>query len=226
MKETYNLYCDESCHIENDHKKYLFLGSIKCPYNQTKLHTEAVRELKRKHNFYAEIKWTSVSKSKIHFYSDLVDYFFKTQLKFRTIAILKSKIDYQAHGKSYDDFYYTMYYYLLNHNIDTSYNYNVYLDIKDSLSARKVRKLMEILNTKYGVFRNVQNIRSHESILMQLTDFFMGAVSYLHNDKLHANEAKMQIIEKIRQRISDDLMQTNYLNNFNLFIIDFIKNAS
>ncbi|MBE6250150.1 MAG: DUF3800 domain-containing protein, partial [Bacteroidales bacterium] len=27
MNKTFNIYCDESCHIENDHKKYMFLGS-------------------------------------------------------------------------------------------------------------------------------------------------------------------------------------------------------
>ena len=25
MNKTFNIYCDESCHIENDHKKYMFL---------------------------------------------------------------------------------------------------------------------------------------------------------------------------------------------------------
>lgn len=24
--KTYNIYCDESCHLEHDHKKFMFLG--------------------------------------------------------------------------------------------------------------------------------------------------------------------------------------------------------
>ena len=36
MNKTFNIYCDESCHIENDHKKYMFLGSISSAYPQVK----------------------------------------------------------------------------------------------------------------------------------------------------------------------------------------------
>lgn len=220
INKTFNVYCDESCHIENDHKKFMFLGSVSAAYNQVKLHTDAINLIKKKHNFYAEIKWSSVSKSKIRFYSDLVDYFFATDLKFRTLGVEKSKINCVVFGKTYDDFYYTMYYRLLNYNINTLYSYNVYLDIKDTLSSRKVNKLKDILNTKFGVFRHVQNIRSHESIIMQLADFFMGAISYLHNDEVKGNAAKMQIIEKIKNHSKDSLLSTNYSEKLNLFFIE------
>jgi hypothetical protein len=220
MNKTFNIYCDESCHIENDHKKYMFLGSTSVAYNQVKLHTEQIKELKKKHHFYAEIKWSNVSKSKLRFYLDLVDYFFATDLKFRTVGVEKTKINNGAFNQSYDDFYYKMYYYLLNHNINSLYNYNVYLDIKDTLSAYKVNKLKEVLNTKFGVFRNVQNIRSNESIIMQVTDFMMGAVSYLHNQEEKKNIAKIQIIDKIKHHTNDQLMNTNYSNKLNLFFIE------
>lgn len=122
---------------------------------------------------------------------------------------------------TYDDFYYKMYYYLLNYKIDTLDHYNVYLDIKDSLSAVRVRRLKEILNVKYGVFRNVQNICSNESLLMQLTDFIMGAISYNMNDKLRRNQAKVAIIERIKKHLnSQNLSTTNYSDKLNLFFIN------
>ncbi|RDI11960.1 DUF3800 domain-containing protein [Flavobacterium sp. AG291] len=220
MNKTFNIYCDESCHIENDHKPYMFLGSISVAYNQVKFHTEQIKELKKKHNFYAEIKWSKVSKSKLRFYIELVDYFFNTDLQFRAVGIKKEKINNDAFNQSYDDFYYKMYYYLLNHNLNSLYNYNVYLDIKDTLSAYKVNKLKNILNTKFGVFRNVQNIRSHESLMIQVADFMMGAISYLHNDEAKLNQAKLQIIEKIRNHCNDQLMRTNYSDKMNLFFIE------
>lgn len=71
-----------------------------------------------------------------------------------------------------------MYYQLLNHKVDSEYHYNVYLDIKDTWSNTKVTKLQDILNVKYGVFQKVQCIRSEESLLLQLTDLLMGAISY------------------------------------------------
>lgn len=220
MSKTFNIYCDESCHIENDHKKYMFLGSTSVAYNQIRLHTEYIKNLKKKHHFYGEIKWSKVSNSKIRFYLDLVDYFFATDLQFRCVGVEKAKINNAAFSQTYDDFYYKMYYYLLNHNINSTYNYNVYLDIKDTLSAYKVNRLKEVLNTKFGVFRNVQNIRSHESVFMQLADFMMGAISYLHNDVEKRNIAKIQIIEKMKHSSKDALMTTNYSNKLNLFFIE------
>lgn len=220
MNKTFNIYCDESCHIENDHKQFMFLGSVSVAYNQVKFHTDQIKELKEKHNFYAEIKWSKVSKSKVRFYLALVDYFFNTDLKFRAVGVKKSKINVDAFNQTYDDFYYKMYYYLLNHNLNSLYKYNVYLDIKDTLSAYKVNKLKTILNTKFGVFRNVQNIRSHESLIIQLTDFLMGAISYIHNDEPKLNSAKNQIIDKLRNHCQSQLMNTNYSDKVNLFFIE------
>lgn len=221
MNKTFNIYCDESCHIEHDHKDYMFLGSVSCAYPQIRRHCKRIKELKKEHNFYAEIKWSKVSMSKVRFYLDLIDYFFDTDLKFRAIGIKKSQIKCDEMGSSYDDFFYKMYYLLLNYKIDTLDCYNVYLDIKDLFSAQKVRKLKEVLNTKYGVFRNVQNICSHESLLMQLADLIMGAVSYNVNDKEHKNAAKMMIIERIMKHLhTGSLDMTNHSEKLNLFFIN------
>jgi hypothetical protein len=198
----------------------MFLGSISSAYNQVRLHTDQINELKRKHHFYAEIKWSKVSQSKLHFYSELIDYFFATDLKFRAVGVEKAKIGNPASGQAYDDFYYKMYYQLLNHKIDSRYAYNVYLDIKDTLSAGKVRRLREILNIKYGVFRNVQNIRSHESIFMQYADFLVGAISYCKNNAEKKNQAKVQLTERIIKKSGCDLDRTNYSEKLNLFFIE------
>ena len=87
MDKTFNIYCDESCHIEHDHKKLMFLGYISCAYPQVKRHTKRINELKDQHKFNAEIKWTHVSMSKIRFFMDLINYLFDTDLQFRAIGI-------------------------------------------------------------------------------------------------------------------------------------------
>lgn len=219
--KTYNIYCDESCHLENDHKKFMFLGKVSSSYPQVKRHTERIKELKKKHNFYAEIKWTNVSKSKLGFYMELLDYFFDTDLRFRAVGINKDYIKNNEHGQTFDDFYYKMYYYLLNYKVDTTDHYNVYLDIKDTWSNQKVKRLGEILNTKYGVFRKVQCIRSEESILLQMTDFLMGALAYNANNMEKKNVAKTKIIEAIKKHCPNgDIMHTNFYDKFNLFFIN------
>lgn len=221
MNKTFNIYCDESCHLENDHKKFMFLGAVNSAYPQVRRHTDRINELKDRHKFNAEIKWSHVSMSKIRFYLDLLDYFFDTDLKFRAIGIDKSKIRCDDFDINFDDFYYKMYYQLLNYNVDTTNNYNVYLDIKDTLSAIKVRRLKDILNVKFGVFRNVQNIRSEESILMQLTDFLMGAISYNANMEQKQNQAKLMILDKIcRHADIQNLTNTNCSEKLNLFFLD------
>lgn len=220
MNKTFNLYCDESCHLENDNKSHMFLGSVSVAYNQLKHHTQMIKLLKQKHNFYGEIKWKSVSKSKQKFYSELIDYFFNTDMQFRTVGVKKCMFDPHL-SHSFDDFYYKMYYVLLNYRIHSLYSYNVYLDIKDTLSAYKVNRLKSILNTKYGVFRNVQNMHSHESIFIQLTDFLMGAISYEHNNILKKNQTKVHLINKIKSHCGSDLSKTfNHHHQFNLFFID------
>lgn len=109
---------------------------------------------------------------------------------------------------------------MLNYKVDTTNHYNVYLDIKDTLSAIKVRRLKEILNVKFGVFRNVQNIRSEESIFMQLADFLMGAISYNANVYQKQNKAKVMILNKISNHANlQNLAETNYSEKLNLFFI-------
>ncbi len=222
MSKTFNIYCDESCHIENDHKRYMLLGCVSSAYNQVKRHSQRIKDLKEKHHFYGEIKWSNVSNSQIKFYKDLIDYFFDTDLRFRAVVVDKTKLKNDEFDQDYDDFYYKMYYYLLNHKKNSLYNYNVYLDIKDTLSAYKVSKLKDILNIKFGVFRNVQNIRSHESLIMQLCDLIMGALSYNLNDNNKKVTAKMQLVEQIKNHAKQELNGTsNYEESkLNLFFID------
>ncbi len=222
MSKTFNIYCDESCHLENDHKNFMLLGYVSSAYNQVKRHTERINNLKKKHHYYGEIKWSNVSSSKQLFYKELIDYFFDTDLCFRAIVIDKSKINNNEFAQDFDEFYYKMYYQLLNHKISSEYAYNVYLDIKDTLSAYKVNKLKEILNIQYGVFRNVQNIRSHESVLLQLSDLIMGAISYELNNADKKVIAKRQIIDRIKQHSNSSLNNSStYIETkMNLFFIN------
>jgi hypothetical protein len=220
-KKTFKFYCDESCHLENDKMPFMVLSYASVAYNQMKNHKERIKAIRKKHNVYTEIKWSKVSHSKYGFYSDIIEYFFETDLKFRALIINKEQISNGKYEQDYDDFYYKMYYQLLSHKLDMEHNYNVYLDIKDTLSAHKVNKLKEILNIKYSSIRNLQNIHSHESIFMQITDLLMGAISY-HLRGLDTVKAKTRLVEKIKKSANHSLAGSTPLNDtkFNLFFID------
>lgn len=220
MAKTFNIYCDESCHLEHDHKKFMFLGNVSSAYPQVRRHSERIKDLKKKHHFYAEIKWSNVSQSMLPFYLELVDYFFDTDLRFRAVGVEKASIPNSEQETGFDDFYYKMYYQLLNYKVDTTDYYNVYIDIKDTWSSQKSKRLEEILNIKYGVFRKVQCIRSEESILLQLSDFLMGAISYNANNDAQTNTAKRRVVDQIKKHCPNlDMMQTNSFDKFNLLFI-------
>lgn len=94
----YNIYCDESCHLENDHKHIMVLGAVKCERTNKKQIVNDIRKLKLKHNInkFCEVKWAKVSPSKIEFYKELVNYFFDNKyMMFRAVFIDKTKINHQ-----------------------------------------------------------------------------------------------------------------------------------
>lgn len=197
-KKTYNLYCDESCHTSNPVHPYLLLGYIGVPYNQIELHKQEIKKLKIKHNFFSEIKWSKVSHSKYTFYQELIEYFFASDLFFRAIVIDKSQIKNDIFQQDDHTFYYKMYYQLIHHKIDMTANYNIYFDVKDTLSKIKIKTLKNILNYEYSVFRIIQSVHSKESIFIQLADLILGAISYKLR-KLSAVQTKLDIIKKIEK---------------------------
>ena len=220
MSKTFNFYCDESTHLENDGMPYMMIAYVSSAYNQLKQHKEAIKNIKAKHKIKGEIKWSNVSGGAYPFYSDLIDYFFSTDLNFRSIIVDKSKFKNNKQGISYDDFYFRMYYQLIHHKVNQSYNYNLYLDIKDTRSHKKLKKLNEILQYNTSI-RNCQFIRSHESSLMQLTDLIMGAINY----KLRGETkmiAKLKLIEKIENHCQIPITKSTPKGEekFNLFFID------
>jgi hypothetical protein len=102
--------------------------------------------------------------------------------------------------------------------------HNIYIDIKDTKSKEKVNKLEEVLrNDKYDyskeIIKKVQQVRSHEVELIQLADFFTGAVSYV-NRNLKSSKAKNLIIEHIKQRSKYSLTKSTLIREekFNIFI--------
>jgi hypothetical protein len=218
--KTFNFYCDESTHLQNDGMPYMIIAYVSSAYNQLKLHKDSIKRIRAKHKIKGEIKWSNVSGGAYPFYADLIDYFFSTDLNFRSIIVDKSKIDESREGFTYEDFYFIMYYQLLHHKINQGYNYNLFLDIKDTRSHKKLKKLNDILQYNASI-RNCQFIRSHESSFMQITDLLMGAINY----KLRGENkvtAKMKLIEKIESHCTMPMTESTPKSEdkFNLFFID------
>ncbi|WP_028121163.1 DUF3800 domain-containing protein [Epilithonimonas tenax] len=239
MRPTINIYCDESCHLENDGESIMSLGAVYCPLEKKEEIFERLYSFKEKHNLipkykknkkenrtYYELKWNKVSKSKIEYYKDVINYFFDNDdLQFRILVVSnKDKVDYETFKHTHDTFYYKMYFGMLKAILNPEFSHHIYIDIKDTRSKEKVHKLEAILrNDKYDyskeIIKKVQQVRSHEVEILQLTDLLTGALSYV-NRKLSQSKPKNELVELIRKRSKYSLTKSTLLKEgkFNIFI--------
>lgn len=229
MAESFNIYLDESCHLEHDDSPVMTLGAVWCPQGKTREISVRLRDIKQSHGLSNtfEIKWTKVSPAKVAFYQAVIDYFLDDDdLHFRGLTIPdKSLLDHGRFRQSHDDWYYKMCFTLLEPIIDPTQSYSIYLDIKDTRSEVKRAKLEEVLrNAKYdgpgNIVRRVQQIRSHESEVMQLADLLIGAVTYA-NRGLTTSVAKLALIHRIRQRTGYSLTQTTWMREPKLNLLNW-----
>ncbi len=239
MRELVNIYCDESCHLQNDGEKTMALGAVYCPASKKVEIFNRLNELKKKHNLipknkksekenraYYEIKWNKISIAKIDFFKEVIDYFFDDDdLNFRVLIVPnKDKLDYEKFKHTHDTFYYKMYFSMLKVILNPDKAHNIYIDIKDTRSTEKVHKLEQVLrNDKYDyskeIIKKVQQVRSHEVELIQLADLFTGAISYINRD-LSNSKAKNILINHIRNKSKYSLTKSTLIREqkFNIFI--------
>jgi hypothetical protein len=227
MSQVFNVYCDESCHLENDRQNAMVLGAIWCPLEKTHEIAVRLREIKKKHHMPAsfEVKWTKVSSSKKELYLDLIDYFFDDDdLHFRGLIIPdKSKLRHDDFPEqNHDTWYYKMYFDMLKVILRPDAQYRIYLDIKDTRGGEKIKKLHDVLcNNIYDFSRQVierlQLVHSHEIEQLQLADLMIGAIGYL-NRGLQGNAGKEAIIQRMQKRSKYTLTKTTLLKEEKLNI--------
>ncbi|MGD0155110.1 MAG: DUF3800 domain-containing protein [Terracidiphilus sp.] len=202
----YNVYCDESCHLEHDGLGVMVLGAVWCSSLHAAGHARNIRALKAKHrlppNF--EIKWTKVSESKVDFYLDILEHFFgEPDLHFRGLLIPdKNMLQHEKFEQTHDTWYYKMYFEMLKLIISPNAKFRVYVDIKDTWGGQKTSHLHDVIcNSMYDfsreILERVQIMRSEESELMQLADLLIGAVGYSARE-LNGNRGKLRLVEFIR----------------------------
>lgn len=209
-RQVYNVYGDESCHLENDGQKVMGLGAIICPMIHASEINHRLKQLKAKHDMPAgyELKWTRVGISKMAYYADVIDLFAGYKfLRFRSFLIKKDLIDHSlVPGQTHDEWYYKMYYKMLKPIVEVDdFEYHVYVDIKDTHGYERTQELARILCRGVRDYdgrriTRVQEVRSHEVELLQLADFILGIVVY-ENRGEYTSEAKQRIIEMFKEKV-------------------------
>jgi hypothetical protein len=227
---VFNIYCDESCHLPNDKIDIMVLGAISCPADKKEQIYQDIRDIKNAYGVNRnEIKWTKVSSSKIEMYQKLVEYFFENDdLVYRAVvAKNKSWLDHKKfNNNDYDLWYYKMYYYLLqwfcNNPIE---EYRIFIDIKDTKGAPRVRKLHEVLcNNKYDfkrdIIKEINQINSDRADILQLTDLLTGALSFYHRGLYeNGSQQKRKLVDTVQKTVGSKIDGTNTSESkFNVFV--------
>lgn len=228
MSDVFNVYCDESCHLENDRQKVMVLGAVWCPLDKARETATRLQEIKVRHGFSPdfEVKWTKVSSGKVEFYLDWIDYFFDDDdLHLRALVVPdKSQLRHEAFpGQDHDTWYYKMYFDMLKVILNPRARHRVYLDIKDTRGSVKVKHLHNVLcNNIYdferSIIERVQLVHSAEVVQMQLVDLLIGAIGYA-NRGLESNQGKVRIVSRMKRRARYSLTGTTLLREtkVNLF---------
>lgn len=228
----YCIYCDESCHLENDGIVPMAIGCVWCEKERKADLYKELRAIKVKHGLppHCELKWNGVSPSKIDYFKDVVKFFFGCDdLHFRVLVVPDKKKVLRSGGIDFqDDLYYKLYFDLLKTVIDPDDSYEVYLDIKDTQSQKKIEMLRNSLNNErydfdQSIIRKIQQVKSSDSELVELSDFLTGAVCYLH--RINGGEqllstAKRSIIDMIAECSGYSLLKSTLYkeDKMNIFI--------
>ena len=229
-KPALNIYCDESCHLENDKHNTMVLGAVWCPSDQVRDAHIALRNIKRSYGFPDdfEIKWTKVSPAKLDFYRAVLDFFFRNDdLHFRGLVIPdKGILDHQQYDQTHDEWYYKMYFRMLETILQPDATHRIFLDYKDTQGPVKVRKLHEvlcnsILDFSREIVEDPQIVHSHEIGLLQLADLLIGVVGYV-NRKETGSEAKLSLVRYTQKQSGYSLTQTTLFkeNKTNILVWD------
>jgi hypothetical protein len=225
VADAINIYCDESGHLPNDGLAVMVLGAVWCPAEKAREIAVRLREIKARHGRPPdfEVKWSKASPAGQRLYLDLIDYFFDDDdLHARALIVPdKGLLDHARFGQDHDTWYYKMYFEMLHVLLTPKGRYRIYLDIKDTCSARKVTKLHEVLaNSLYDFQREierVQTVRSHEVEQLQLADLLIGAIGYA-NRGLSGNAGKLAVVERMRHRSGYSLTRSTLLREDKLNI--------
>jgi len=227
---NYDVFCDESRYLEHDRYQYMLIGGVWCEQESRHKINSEIEDIKRNSHFAGELKWTKVSLKKMEFFKKIIRLFFNNRsLSFRCIVIDKRKLkhDFFNPAGGHDEFYYKMYYYMLNKKICPLNTYRIFLDYKGKNNSKKINNLQDIIGHTYYDFSDeivslMQSVHSIQHPILQLTDLLIGAIGYEWND-LDTSIAKLEICKYLKEKayLPSLKLTTSYKENkFEVFKIN------
>jgi len=229
--KKYNIYLDESS-IDNPKNDFMIIWGI---FIKRELRDELkskIKDIRKKHNYYAELKWSKFNKKLLPFWKDIIDLFFEYNddlLQFHSIVVDKTRVAYDIfHSWDKEEAFYKFTYQLLQYKFKNNSLYYLFLDNKDNSDKNRLKDLEKFLNIvlekRYSKsnIKHVQSYCSKEVQLIQLADFFSWAVWYIKNS-FWDSEAKKEIISYICTKLWKKTLDFRSNRNeykFNIFQIN------
>jgi Protein of unknown function (DUF3800) len=222
----YDLFVDESCHLEHDGSPAMVIGYVKVAESDYEGLFARLKAIKADHGVKNELKWSKFSAKRLPLYMALVDMLMDYPISFRCVLV-KHK-DHLRHDDfnqgSHENFYYKMVYYLLRVNTGGD-RFRVFFDTKDTRGREKLKKIAEVLrhyNFGDAPFLHLQHLRSHENVFFELVDLLIGAVGYrvrVQAGNLRAHPAREAFMRYVESKIHRSLESGTppYEQKFNVF---------
>lgn len=215
MSTTYNIYIDESCHLEHDKSEVMCIGYTKINQEDYTALKNVIKAIKLQHKNPMEVKWNKLSMSRWSLYKELIDFFFRSNIEFRSVLIKNKKnlgpVRFNREDKN--SYYYKTLKQLLNNKVsDDDDFYRVFLDVKDTRGKTRLVLLESELAERHkekSPFIHFQHLHSNENEFLQLTDLFIGAICYKARNEYSQSNASL-----IKQKV------VNYLEECSGYLLD------
>lgn len=224
-----NIYIDESCHLENDGFPVMCIGYLKIDADHYEELKSAIKSIKLHFKSPTEIKWNKLSASRLPLYIALIDFFFDQPIYFRCLLMKhKNRLHHKDFNKGdHNSYYYKLVYFVLNSITNPPFKneYRVFLDIKDTRGREQLAQIDQVFANKYAgdsPFTHFQHIHSMENELMQLTDLFIGSITYKARGeylKEKASWVKNELLNYLEQKSGYSLDEGTepWEEKFNIF---------
>jgi hypothetical protein len=226
----FEVYCDE-CYpdllsSDKPQVKYMVLGSLWLKTDDRDKFKKDIHNLRDKYKIGGEFKWQKISPSRYDFYKELIDWFFSQgeSLRFRCIVVEQQKVKLlRYHENDQELGFYKFYYQMLHHWIMDFNEYSIFCDFKSNRRRDRLHVLQRCLSRSNlsSDVKNVQAIRSNESVLIQLADVLIGSVAARINEKIAPSNVKHNIVTCLEKHLGKQIRHTpKGEQKFNVFVID------
>lgn len=231
-KIIWHVACDES---GIDGQKFYGFGTLWMKYQRRGDFSRIIQELRKKHNYFSEIKWKKAhTKLYKEFYLELVETFFKHQwLAFHCIIVRKGLVDKTFHDGDYDLAMRKHFTKLISTKIKAikkahssrNCEFRIEVDPLPSRYKKADEAFHKIANNMLmkdlggdSLIKSVVTKDSKDSEHIQIADFLLGAVMSSFQGKV-SSTIKQGIADSIANHLGWDHLQHDTWNSERKFNI-------